>query len=106
MRFRRKQASEQDREARKRSLDEELILVEARLLAVSRRGEVLSLIEAAEDVDEAREKLQTLLGVDWVGATAILDLQFRRLSAREREKIIERRDGLIRERRNLSNEGA
>ena len=49
----------------------------------------------------AADKLQELLGIDEVGASAILDLQFRRLSARERKKLIEDRDQLIRERQRL-----
>jgi DNA gyrase/topoisomerase IV subunit A len=106
MRFSRKQKPERDRENQRKSLEDELLTVEALLLAVSRRGEVLSVIEAAADVDDAREKLQALLGVGWIGATAVLDLQFRRLSAREREKIMQRRDELIRERQNLPSEGA
>jgi len=101
MRFRRKKDQAQEREDQKKSLDEAIIMADVRLLGVSRRSEVLTVIETAEDLDEAREKLQALLGIDWVGATAILDLQFRRLPAREREKLLDHRDELVRERRNL-----
>jgi len=91
----------QEREDQKRNLDEAIVMAEVRLLGISRRSEVLSVIETAKDVDEAREKLQALLGIGWVGATAILDLQFRQLSVREREKLLEDRDQLVRERQSL-----
>ena len=101
MRLSRRKDRAQEREDQKRNLDEAIVMSEVRLLGVSRRSEVLGVIETAADVGEAREKLQELLGIDSVGASAILDLQFRRLSAREREKLIEDRDQLVRERQRL-----
>ncbi|HAM25044.1 MAG TPA: DNA gyrase subunit A, partial [Actinobacteria bacterium] len=46
-------------------------------------------IRASETVDAARSGLMELLGIDEVQATAILDMQLRRLAALERQKIID-----------------
>lgn len=50
---------------------------------------VIALIRASQTADEAREGLMKLLGIDEVQATAILDLQLRRLAALERQKIMD-----------------
>ena len=101
VRLGRKEDQAQEREDQKKNLDEAIVMAEVLLLGTSRRSEVLGVIETAADVDEAREKLQALLEIDWDGASAILDLQSRRLSAREREKLMENRDRLVRERQQL-----
>ena len=50
---------------------------------------VVQVASEAEDPDDARQALQDALGVDEVQATAVLDMQIRRLSARERQRLIE-----------------
>ena len=50
---------------------------------------VIALIRKSPTVDEAREGLMKLLSVDDVQATAILNLQLRRLAALERQKILD-----------------
>lgn len=50
---------------------------------------VIALIRASQTADEAREGLMKLLGIDEIQATAILDLQLRRLAALERQKIMD-----------------
>ncbi|HEY4224519.1 MAG TPA: DNA gyrase subunit A [Pseudolysinimonas sp.] len=64
------------------------------VLALDALDEVIALIRRSPDVDEARQGLMTLLGVDELQADAILALQLRRLAALERQKIQQRLDEL------------
>lgn len=59
------------------------------LKALDALDEVIALIRRSPTVDEAREGLMSLLGVDQVQADAILGLQLRRLAAMERQKILD-----------------
>ena len=64
------------------------------LKALDALDEVIALIRASATVDDARAGLMTLLDVDEIQATAILDMQLRRLAALERQKIIDEYDDL------------
>ncbi|GAA5140517.1 DNA gyrase subunit A [Nocardioides marinquilinus] len=57
--------------------------------ALDQLDEVIALIRRSPDVDDARVGLMELLDVDEVQATAILDMQLRRLAALQRQKIID-----------------
>jgi len=57
--------------------------------ALDMLDEVIALIRRSPDVDEARLGLIQLLDIDELQATAILDMQLRRLAALERQKIID-----------------
>jgi len=57
--------------------------------ALDALDEVIALIRRSPSTDEAREGLKTLLDIDDVQATAILDMQLRRLAALERQRIID-----------------
>ncbi|MEP6813967.1 MAG: DNA gyrase C-terminal beta-propeller domain-containing protein, partial [Marmoricola sp.] len=57
--------------------------------ALDMLDEVIALIRRSPDVDEARDGLIALLGVDEVQAQEILNMQLRRLAALERQKIID-----------------
>jgi len=57
--------------------------------ALDQLDAVIALIRGSESVDVARTGLMELLDVDEVQATAILDMQLRRLAALERQKIID-----------------
>ena len=59
------------------------------LKALDALDEVIALIRKSPTVDEAKEGLKKLLGVDDDQALAILNLQLRRLAALERQKIVE-----------------
>ncbi len=59
------------------------------LLALDALDEVIALIRKSPTVDDAREGLKKLLTVDDDQATAILNLQLRRLAALERQKILD-----------------
>ena len=57
--------------------------------ALDALDDVIALIRRSPDVDEARQGLMTLLEVDEIQATAILDMQLRRLAALQRQRIID-----------------
>lgn len=69
-------------EARKREH-----ILEGLKIAVDHIDEVIAIIKKARDADEAKTKLMTRFKLSEVQATAILDMQLRRLAALEREKI-------------------
>jgi DNA gyrase subunit A len=57
--------------------------------ALDQLDEVIALIRRSPSADEARTGLMGLLEVDEIQATAILELQLRRLAALERQRIID-----------------
>ncbi|GAB3917567.1 DNA gyrase subunit A [Microlunatus endophyticus] len=57
--------------------------------ALDALDEVIALIRRSPTTDEARQGLMELLEVDEVQATAILDMQLRRLAAMERQRIVD-----------------
>lgn len=66
------------------------------LKALDALDEVIALIRRSQTTEEARDGLMELLSVDELQATAILNLQLRRLAALERQKIQEQADELER----------
>ncbi len=62
-------------------------ILEGYMVALKNLDEVISVIRAASDVDAARAKLMKRFKLTELQATAILDLQLRRLAALERKKI-------------------
>jgi hypothetical protein len=62
-------------------------IYQAVLLAVERRHDVLDAVWASSTTEEARQRLRDQLGVDDVGAQAILDLQVHHLTSGGRERI-------------------
>jgi DNA gyrase subunit A len=57
--------------------------------ALDALDDVIALIRRSPTVDEARQGLIDLLAIDELQATAILDMQLRRLAALERQKIVD-----------------
>ena len=57
------------------------------LIAIGNLDEVIQTIRRAADADDARGQLMTRFGLTELQATAILDMQLRRLAALERQKI-------------------
>ena len=57
--------------------------------ALDQLDAVIALIRGSRTTEEAREGLKALLDIDDIQATAILDMQLRRLAALERQKIID-----------------
>jgi DNA gyrase subunit A len=62
-------------------------ILEGYLVALKNLDEVINIIRSASDVDTARGKLMKRFKLSEAQATAILDLQLRRLAALERRKI-------------------
>ena len=62
-------------------------ILEGYLIALKNLDEVINLIRSAPDVETARGKLMKRYKLTELQATAILDLQLRRLAALERKKI-------------------
>jgi DNA gyrase subunit A len=79
---------------RLRKAQERLHIVAALLAAIDAIDEVIALIRGAESAEAARGGLMALLNLDEVQATAILDMQLRRLAALERQHLIDERDDL------------
>ncbi|MDT0165187.1 DNA gyrase subunit A [Actinotalea sp. AC32] len=80
-----------------REAEEKAHILRGYLKALDALDDVIALIRRSPDVDEARRGLMGLLEVDEVQATAILNLQLRRLAALERQKIIDDYEQLMRE---------
>lgn len=83
---RRNQPSESSAKQEESALTEQVALLEARCAALDRRHEVLELLETATDPDDALERLQAKLGLEYPGALVVLDLQLRRLTSSERDR--------------------
>lgn len=62
-------------------------ILEGLKIAVDHIDEVISIIKKSKDADEAKIKLTTRFKLTDLQATAILDMQLRRLAALERQKI-------------------
>jgi DNA gyrase subunit A len=74
---------------RLRKAEERAHILRGYVKALDMLDEVIALIRRSPTVEEARIGLMRLLEVDEVQATAILDLQLRRLAALERQRIID-----------------
>jgi DNA gyrase subunit A len=79
---------------RLRKAEEEAHILRGYLKALDALDEVIALIRASATVEDARNGLMELLEIDEVQATAILNMQLRRLAALERQKIINRYEEL------------
>jgi DNA gyrase subunit A len=74
---------------RLRKAEERAHILRGLVKALDALDEVIALIRRSPTVEEARGGLIRLLEIDEVQATAILDMQLRRLAALERQKIID-----------------
>ncbi len=70
-------------------------IVRALLKAIEAIDEVIALIRGSESAAAARQGLMALLEIDEVQATAILDMQLRRLAALERQHLQDEYDELM-----------
>ena len=86
---------------RLREAEREAHILIGYLKALDALDEVIALIRRSPDVDAARVGLMKLLDVDEVQATAILNLQLRRLAALERQKITDDHAALMAEIKDL-----
>jgi DNA gyrase subunit A len=77
--------------------DEERIhILRGLLKALDQLDAVIALIRGSESAEAARGGLMQLLEIDEEQATAILDMQLRRLAALERQRIIDEHDEIAR----------
>ncbi|MGH3451160.1 MAG: DNA gyrase subunit A, partial [Haloechinothrix sp.] len=74
---------------RLRKAEERAHILRGLVKALDALDEVIALIRRSPTPDEAKRGLMQLLEIDDVQATAILDMQLRRLAALERQKIID-----------------
>ncbi|WP_245975668.1 DNA gyrase subunit A [Amycolatopsis palatopharyngis] len=74
---------------RLRKKEERAHILRGFVKALDMLDEVIALIRRSPTVDQARTGLIELLDVDEIQATAILDMQLRRLAALEQQKIID-----------------
>ncbi len=79
---------------RLRKAEERAHILRGYLKALDALDDVIALIRRSATTEDARTGLQELLDIDEVQATAILDMQLRRLSALERQKIVDEFDDL------------
>ena len=72
-----------------RRAQERAHIVRALLKAIDRIDEVIALIRASESAATAQQGLMDLLEIDEEQARAILDMQLRKLAARERQQLVD-----------------
>jgi DNA gyrase subunit A len=72
-----------------RKAEERIHILRGLLKALDQLDAVIALIRNSPSAEEARTGLMGLLEIDEIQATAILDLQLRRLAALERQRIID-----------------
>ncbi|MEV5647987.1 DNA gyrase subunit A [Nocardia sp. NPDC052254] len=72
-----------------RKAEERAHILRGLVKALDALDEVIALIRRSANTDTARTGLMDLLEIDEIQATAILDMQLRRLSALERQKIVD-----------------
>ncbi|MEV6068278.1 DNA gyrase subunit A [Nocardia sp. NPDC052001] len=72
-----------------RKAEERAHILRGLVKALDQLDAVIALIRRSADTDTARTGLMQLLEIDEIQATAILDMQLRRLSALERQKLID-----------------
>ncbi len=80
---------------RLRKAEERAHILNGYLKALDNLDAVIALIRASATVEDARTGLINLLEIEEIQATAILDMQLRRLAAMERQKIIDEYDELM-----------
>lgn len=80
---------------RLRKAEERAHILRGYLKALDALDEVIALIRSSATVEDARTGLMELLEIDEIQATAILDMQLRRLAALERQKIIDEFEELM-----------
>ena len=74
---------------RLREAEDRIHILRALLKAIDMLDEVIALIRGSESAEAARGGLVTLLDIDEIQATAILDMQLRKLAALERQRLLD-----------------
>jgi DNA gyrase/topoisomerase IV subunit A len=71
----------------RKNAQESIRIYQAVVLAMERRHDVLDAVWASSTAEEARQRLRDQLGVDDIGAQAILDLQVHHLTSGGRQRF-------------------
>ena len=80
-----------------REAEQRIHILRGLLKALDQLDAVIALIRASASAEAARGGLMQLLAIDEVQATAILDMQLRRLAALERQRIVDDHDRIAAE---------
>jgi DNA gyrase subunit A len=80
-----------------RKAEERAHILEGYKIALDNLDEVVALIRSSRSPDEARERLVAQFAMTVIQAKAILDLRLQRLTALEREKILEEYKNLLKD---------
>jgi DNA gyrase subunit A len=75
--------------------EDRLHIVEGLLIALDHIDEVIKTIRASKTVDEARKNLVKKFALSEIQAQAILDMRLQRLTALERQKLVDERNELV-----------
>jgi DNA gyrase subunit A len=78
----------------RKQFEEELHILEGIIIGMKRREEVFTAVEDAADMNDARDRLMALLGLDEICCRAILDTQVRRWTRETRRAIEDRMETL------------
>lgn len=81
-------------EQRRQHARARLEILDALVIAVDRRVELMAIVASSPDANEARTELMATLGLSQIQATAVLDLQVRRFATTERQRIVDERTEL------------
>ena len=84
-------------EFEKKKAEERVHILKGLLMALDQIDEVIAAIRASDTADTAKTTLIARFGLDEPQATAILQMQLRRLAALEQKKILDEKEGLDRE---------
>lgn len=71
----------------RKNAEEQVGIYQAVLLAMEHRHDVMDAVWASSDAEEARRRLRDQLGIDDIGARAVLDLQVHHLTSGGRQRI-------------------
>ena len=85
-----------DRAERRKQAEMRLQILDALVLATSRRTELWEAVGQADEVEDAERRVRDLLGVGEVPAKAVIDAQLRRFTSRERARLVSMRNELRR----------
>lgn len=77
--------------------EDRIHILKGLLLALDNIDEVIATIRGSSTTEEAALKLTENFGLDEIQADAILKMQLRRLAALEHQKIVDEKDGILKE---------
>ncbi|HET6877401.1 MAG TPA: DNA gyrase subunit A [Jatrophihabitans sp.] len=97
-------SSESD-DDRRRHVQDRLEILDALITVLNGREHLLEVVQSASDHDDALVIVQREFGLNEVQAHAALDLQVRRFTRAQRQRITDEREQLLRELRGLNETG-